>query len=257
MKKWEPMGPVSPLPIPENCVPPNVMAVWIPVGEAYLGASSLDLSNAPLVDPTEASKFVTQKRASEHAAGRYALASLLRTLGFEPNNLQIIRDEYRKPKLMWRDVDAKSREGGLQSHSLPEISLGHSNGIAVAAVSLDGSSIGLDAEPVDACRSKNILTMMASGKELQYLEQLWMNNEDLGIQESTRTWVVKEAVQKACGLGMHIAPQSFSVLDGNPVSLIHEKVRYNLEFTHWQESLDNRTFRFGFSKLIESVSSNL
>ncbi|GIS44529.1 MAG: hypothetical protein Ct9H90mP16_15990 [Candidatus Poseidoniales archaeon] len=51
MKKWEPMGPVSPLPIPENCVPPNVMAVWIPVGEAHLGASSLDLSNAPLVDP--------------------------------------------------------------------------------------------------------------------------------------------------------------------------------------------------------------
>ena len=185
------------------------------------------------------------------------MASLLRTLGFEPNDVQIIRDEYRKPKLKWRDVDAKSREGRLQNHSLPEISLGHSNGIAVAAVSLDGSPIGLDAEPADSCRSKNILTMMASGKELQYLEQLWTNNEDLGIQESTRTWVVKEAVQKACGLGMHIAPQSFSVLDGNPVSLIHDKVRYNLEFTHWQESLDNRSFRFGFSKLIESVSSNL
>ena len=45
--------------------------------------------------------------------------------------------------------------------------------------------------------------------------------------------------------------------DGNPVSLIHDKVRYNLEFTHWKESLDNRSFRFGFSKLIESVSSNL
>ncbi|DAC63189.1 MAG TPA: 4-phosphopantetheinyl transferase family protein, partial [Candidatus Poseidoniales archaeon] len=100
------------------------------------------------------------------------------------------------------------------------------------------------------------LTMMASGKELQYLEQLWTNDEGLGIQETTRTWVVKEAIQKASGLGMHIAPQSFSVLDCNQISLTHEKVRYNLDFTHWQELLDDRCFAFGFSKLNESINPN-
>lgn len=256
MKKWVPMGPVSPLQLPENGVTANVMAVWTSVGEVHPNASSLDISSIPLVNATEASKFVTQKRAAEHAAGRYALATLLRNLGFDPINLQVIRDQYRKPKLMWRDVDAKSGTGGLQNQSLPEITIGHSNGVAIAAVSLDGYPIGLDAEPVGVCRSKNILTMMASGKELQYLEQLWTNDEGLGIQETTRTWVVKEAIQKASGLGMHIAPQSFSVLDCNQISLTHEKVRYNLDFTHWQELLDDRCFAFGFSKLNESINPN-
>ena len=257
MEKWVPMGPVSPLPLPEIGVASNVMAVWTPVGEVHPNESPLDLSNVPLIDAAEASTFVTRKRAAEHAAGRYALATLLHKLGFDPINLQIIRDPYRKPKLMWRNGDAKSIASGPQSPALPEITLGHSNGIAIAGVSLDGSPIGLDAEPVDACHSKNILTLMASGKELQYLEQLWSDNEGLAIQESTRTWVVKEAVQKACGLGMHIAPQSFSVLDVNKVSLFHEKVRYNVEFIHWQELLDDRTFAFGFSKLNEVVNSNL
>ena len=68
MQKWVPMGPVSPLQLPENGVTTNVMAVWTSVGEAHPNASSLDISSIPLVNATEASKFVTQKRAAEHAA---------------------------------------------------------------------------------------------------------------------------------------------------------------------------------------------
>ena len=139
---------------------------------------------------------------------------------------------------------------------MPEITLGHSNGVAVAAVSLDGALIGLDAEPLDVSRPKNLLTMMASGEELQYLEQLWEIDEKLGMQESTRTWVVKEAVQKACGLGMHIAPQSFSVLNCDEVVLSHDNVGYRLEVVHWRELLEGRSFVFGFSRLKEVVNSN-
>ena len=257
MSKWQPAGLVSPLPLPEICSPSKVIAVWIPVGENPTSAPPLDISRVPLVDAFEASTFVTQKRSAEHAAGRYALATLLRDIGFDPYDLRIVRDEHRKPNLVWRDAEARSRAGGPLSPSLPEITLSHSNGIAIAAVSLDSSLIGLDAEPLDAPRPRNILTMMASGEELQYLEQLWLIDEQLGMQESTRTWVVKEAVQKACGLGMHVAPQSFSVLNSDQVVLSHEQVGYRLDAIHWRELLDGRSFVFGFSRLIEVVNSNL
>ena len=139
MPKWKPAGLVSPLPLPESCTPSNVIAVWMPVGDISHQAAPFDLSSVPLVDSFEASTFVTAKRTSEHAAGRYALATLLRDIGFDPYDLRIVRDEHRKPNLAWRDSDARIRAGGPHSPALPEITLGHSNGIAIAAVSLDGS----------------------------------------------------------------------------------------------------------------------
>ena len=256
MWEWKPSGLVSPLPLPQSCSPTNVIAVWMPVGDISSDSPPPNLTNVPLVDAFEASTFVTRKRAAEHAAGRYALATLLRDIGFDPFDLRIVRDEHRKPILVWRDAEARKRAGGPLSPPLPEITLGHSNGVAVAAVSLDGALIGLDAEPLDASRPKNLLTMMASGEELQYLEQLWEIDEKLGMQESTRTWVIKEAVQKACGLGMHIAPQSFSVLNCEEVVLSHDNVGYRLEVVHWRELLEGHSFVFGFSRLKEVVNSN-
>ena len=154
---------------------------------------------------------------------------------------------------MWRDQEARERAGGPLSPKLPEITLGHSNGISIAAVSLNGSMIGLDAEPLDAPRPRNLLTMMTSGEELQYLEQLGDIEQRVGSQEATRTWVVKEAVQKASGLGMHIAPQSFSVLNRDEIVLSHDGHGYRLESHYWRELLDVRAFAFGFSRLIEIV----
>ena len=257
MPKWKPNGLVSPLHLPKTCSDLNVIAAWVPVGDVTADGLPLDLSNVPLVDTVEAATFVTQKRAAEHAAARYALATLLRDIGFDPIDLRIVRDEYRKPNLMWSDAVAETRAGDPLSPSLPEITLGHSNGIAIAAVSLDGSLIGLDAEPLDVIRPRNLLTMMASGDELQYLEDHWATDERAGMQESTRTWVVKEAVQKASGLGMHVPPQSFSVLNTNQVFLVHQDVRYILDAVHWQQLLDERPFVFGFSRLTEVINLNL
>ena len=253
MVKWRPSGLVSPLPLPESCGGDTVIAVWMPVGTPNPEDSAPTLSDLPLVDPFEASTFATAKRAMEHASARYALATLLRDLGFDPFDLRVVRDEHRKPILMWRDQEARERAGGPLSPKLPEITLGHSNGISIAAVSLNGSMIGLDAEPLDAPRPRNLLTMMTSGEELQYLEQLWDIDQRVGIQEATRTWVVKEAVQKASGLGMHIAPQSFSVLNRDEIVLSHDGHGYRLEAHYWRELLDGRAFAFGFSRLIEIV----
>lgn len=250
---WHPAGVVSPLPLPEACGPERVFAVWIPVSPVAANDPMPDLDRLPLVDPFEASTFAVPKRAHEHAAGRYALATLLRDIGFDPYDLRIVRDEHRKPSLMWRDDAARQRAGGPLSPALPEITLGHSNGIAVAAVSVDGSSIGLDAEPLDAQRPRNLLSMMVSGEEFQYLDQLWEVDATIGMQETTRTWVVKEAVQKACGLGMHIAPLSFTVMHQDEVVLGHEERGYRLSAHHWRVLIDGRPFALGFSRLLEVV----
>ena len=253
MINWQPAGPVSPLPLPEGCGLDDVIAVWMPVGINDSSTSLPNLSNVPLVDSSEASTFATPKRALEHAAARYALSTILRKIGLNPTDLCVIRDKHRKPSLMWRDDEAKQRAGGLLSPPLPEITLGHSNGISIAAISTSGSPIGLDAEPLDLPRARNLLTMMAAGEELQYHEKLWDIDARCGMQEATRTWVVKEAVQKASGLGMHMPPQTFNVVNCDEVVFSHDNQGYRLEAHHWKELLDGRTFAFGFSRLIEVV----
>ena len=253
MEIWRPKGLVSPLHLPEECGVNEVIAVWMPVGDVRPEDPLPNLTNVPLVNAFEASTFATAKRASEHASARYALATLLKDIGFDPLDIQIVRDEHRKPKLVWKDAEARVRAGGPLSPQLPEISLGHSNGVSIAAVSLNGSSIGIDAEPLGVTRARNLLTMMTSGEELQSLEQLWEIDARRGMQEATRTWVVKEAVQKACGLGMHVAPQSFSVLDRDEVALSHDGHGFRLEVHHWRELLDGHPFCFGFSRLLEAV----
>ena len=83
MKLWHPSGLVSPLPLPASCGTNNIVAVWMPVGEFTPSDPLPNLSNVPLVDAFEASTFVTAKRALEHASARYALATLLRDIGFD------------------------------------------------------------------------------------------------------------------------------------------------------------------------------
>ena len=251
MEIWHPSGLVSPLPLPEACGLDDVIAVWMPVGDSAPSDSPPMLSDVPLVDAFEASTFVTSKRAKEHASARYALSTILRDIGFDPCDLRIVRDEHRKPSLMWKDAESRNRAGGPLIPKLPEITLGHSNGVSIAAVSLNGTSIGLDAEPLDVPRPRNLLSMMTSGEELQYLEQLWDVDSSVGMLEATRTWVVKEAVQKACGLGMHVAPQSFNVLNCNEVVLAHEGHGFRLGVHYWRKLIDGRAFAFGFSRLIE------
>ncbi|MEC8926731.1 MAG: 4'-phosphopantetheinyl transferase superfamily protein [Candidatus Thermoplasmatota archaeon] len=251
MKNWQPAGLVSPLPLPEGCGLDDVIAVWMPVGASDFSEPLPNLSKVPLVDSSETSTFATPKRALEHAAARYALATILRDIGFNPSDLRVVRDEYRKPNLMWKNHETRERAGDPLNRALPEITLGHSNGISIAAVSMNGSFIGLDAEPLDLPRARNLLTMMTSGEELQYHEKLWETDVTVGMQEATKTWVLKEAVQKACGLGMHIAPQTFTVLNCDEVTISHKGHGYRLETHHWRESLDGRSFAFGFSRLIE------
>ncbi|MEE2812585.1 MAG: 4'-phosphopantetheinyl transferase superfamily protein [Candidatus Thermoplasmatota archaeon] len=245
---WNPAGPVSRLSLPPNCDQVGVQAVWIPVHDTSPVDELPDLSQVPLVNQSEASTFVIPKRAHEHAAGRYALARLLQENGLDPNELQIIRDENRKPSLIWNDNHVDT--------PLPEITIGHSGGIAIAAISIDGTQIGLDAEPLEHPRQRNLLPMMASGVEYQYLNDIWDLDAEIGMQEATRTWVMKEAVQKACGYGMQIPPLSFNVLNKDEVELSHDGQGFRLTTHHWLEHLMGQSFAFGFSRMLGSEAGS-
>ena len=242
---WNPAGPVSRLYLPSNCDQVDVQAVWIPVHDASPVDEIPDISQVPLVNQSEASTFVIPKRAYEHAAGRYALARLLQGIGLDPNDLQIIRDENRKPSLIWNDIHVDL--------PLPEITIGHSGGIAIAAISVDGTQIGLDVEPLEHPRQRNLLSMMASGVEFQYLNDVWDLDAEIGMKETTRTWVMKEAVQKACGYGMQITPLSFNVLNKDEVELSHDGQGFRLTTDHWLEDLMGQSFAFGFSRMLSIV----
>jgi len=246
MVGWKPEDPVLPLPLP-RAAGDRVFAVWTPVPQSVATDAMPQIADLPLVDPDEAATFKIPKRAYEHAAGRHALATLLADLAFDVSNLAVVRDEHRRPSLVW----ANQPEG--ESRDLPEITLGHSNGFAIAAVAMDGQPIGLDGEPLDLERPRNLLTFMVSGEEYAYLDRLWEIDDWVGMQETTRTWVVKEAVQKACGLGMHVAPQSFSVMDQEDVHVKHNGIEHRLESHHWRHMLDGRPFAFGFARLLEST----
>ena len=65
--------------------------------------------------------------------------------------------------------------------------------------------------------------------------------------------MVKDAVRKATEFGMHITPESFSVLNRDEIVLSHDGHGYRLEAHYLRELLDGRAFAFGFSRLIEIV----
>ncbi|MBN17520.1 MAG: hypothetical protein CMB37_05110 [Euryarchaeota archaeon] len=240
---WEPSGVVSPISIP--CNDNNIHSGWISVGDFEHNSEIPDISGVPLVDPSEASTFATPKRAYEHAAARHVLATLLHDIGFEADKIAVSRNQYRKPNLVWKDITSSSL-----NQKLPEISLCHSGGIAIATVSVDAGPIGLDAEPLESMRSRNILSMMSSADEMQHLNDLWDVDEAVAIQETNRIWVIKESVQKACGFGMHLPPQSFAVHEHEDITVNHSGQTYHIQTNHWVETLDDIPFQLGFSKVL-------
>ena len=84
----------------------------------------------------------------------------------------------------------------------PEFSLSHGGTLAVLAVS--DRAVGADCE--DACRgaSEALLRRVLTPEE-------WECPDAAG--RFSRLWTRKEAVMKACGLGLGLSPASFCVLD--------------------------------------------
>ncbi len=179
-------------------------AVWMNTRTPEATDPIPDISHLHFVDPIEAQSFKVAKRAEEHAAGRFLIAHLLQQNGYVVEDYQIKRDEFRRPILI-----------GPKPIS---ISISHSGGVAIAIIGPTELSVGIDVE-LDNTRQRNLLPLMAAGNELEKLETAWDHDSDAAKTLTNSIWVMKEAIQKATGLGMGLAPQSFEVLGKNVITI--------------------------------------
>ena len=211
---WKPASKPLQLSLPET-VEGEFHAVWMNARTPAPSDPIPDISNLHFVDPIEAQSFKVAKRAEEHAAGRFLIAHLLQENEYIVEDYQIKRDEYRRPILI-----------GPEPIS---ISITHSGGLAIAIIGPTKLSVGIDVEP-DSGRQRNLLPLMASGAELEKLEAAWDQNTDAASTLTNLVWVVKEAIQKATGLGMGLAPQSFEVLGKEVITINSQSYRIH----YWQ-----------------------
>ncbi|MGL5083574.1 MAG: beta-ketoacyl synthase N-terminal-like domain-containing protein [Microcoleaceae cyanobacterium] len=80
--------------------------------------------------------------------------------------------------------------------SLPDLSISHSQGWAVAAIAPVGQQIGVDVQPFQGVKADDIIPIAFSGAE-------WQRLPDLTGQEIIGLWCAKEAASKAMGVGLH------------------------------------------------------
>lgn len=141
------------------------------------------------------SEKVVPKRAAEWAAGRVAvrkcLERLLATAGSSHlrGEIHIVQDEHGKP------LAELSGQPGTQ---IGEVSLSHSNGIAMAMAGLPGEfrGIGVDVEKIES-RSEAWVGDYFSEEEI-----VSAGNGDRRWAELTGMWCLKEAALKALGTGL-------------------------------------------------------
>ncbi|HIA24299.1 MAG TPA: 4'-phosphopantetheinyl transferase superfamily protein [Candidatus Poseidoniales archaeon] len=230
---WKPASNPIPLNLPET-VEGEFHAVWMKTRITSATNSTPDISNLHFVDPIEAKSFKVAKRAEEHAAGRFLIGYLLQQKGYDIKEYQIKRDEYRRPVLI-----------GPEPIS---ISITHSGGFAAAIIGPTELSVGIDVEP-DSGRQRNLLPLMASGEELTKLEAAWDHNPKTANTLTNQVWVVKEAIQKATGLGMGLAPQSFEVLGKEVITIDSQLYRIH----SWQPLLAGQETNVALAHITDRV----
>ncbi len=167
------------------------------------------------------SRRATERRQLEWLGGRTvakdAVRSFLRNqYGFEllPADIEIAADEHGKPVA-----------GGSWTQNIPavpEISLSHSDGVAVAVVA-DGAgkkSLGIDIQAMRAL-AQDFDSLAFSSDEQKLLKSI-------GEQDRTewllRLWCAKEAASKALGLGLIEGPSSIRIVSLDAASGIVEAI---------------------------------
>ena len=231
---WIKYGIPSFLNLPDGA-PQGTIAAWIRVRPTSPTDPVPDISNLSFVNPSEASKFATAKRAEEHAAGRWLVEYLLLKNARDPNLFIIERDEYRRPRLIGPNA--------------PSLTITHSGGFAAVALGPEGADIGLDLEPVMS-RPRNLLCMMSSGQEKIILDSLFDYDMDVASSRTTDVWVAKEAIQKAVGLGMGLPPQSFEVEGRDVININIEGQKHVFNLHRWKAILNGQLNSFAIAEKI-------
>ena len=116
------------------------------------------------------------------------------------------------------DIELGSTEAGKPvvvnvpgvSGPLPDISLAHSNGVAVAALVAPGSTVGVDVQRNRGLRADDL---WAGG--FDPAEQAWLDARGINASDEAgllACWCAKEAAAKAAGVGMQGHPQRWRVV---------------------------------------------
>jgi phosphopantetheine--protein transferase-like protein len=146
------------------------------------------------------------KRASEWLAGRAALKRSIQRLYQRYGNtvpaaskISILQDDQGKPM---------ARVHGTEANLIGDLSISHSNGLAVACAAAAGSSVGLgiDIEKVEP-RTESWINDYFSNDEIDALK----TSKDKWIS-STKMWSLKEAALKAFGTGLRVDLRNISIL---------------------------------------------
>jgi phosphopantetheinyl transferase len=151
-------------------------------------------------------KSMTERRRNEFVLGRIAMKDALRRWlarpsgGEMPHPASIVLGATAEGKPFFQPIPGGS--------AMPEVSVAHSEGRAVAVVS--PFAAGIDLEPVSRPVTR-ILGDFALPEELRLLEELAAAAPSDGAWP-TRLWCAKEAAGKALGTGLAGRPRDFELV---------------------------------------------
>ena len=180
------------------------------IGRCEVIAENLveDVLDHPLIDDAEVKRFRVLRRRAEHVTARHLLLQVLQRWQVDSlSGIGIKRDDNRAPHLT-----------GWPDDQPPFISICHTNGIALVAVCT--SPVGIDAEPRHAVRHSGLRHEIMSQVEVEVLGDSADEPEVIN-----RVWTAKEAIQKACGLGMRLVPATIPLVNGLSTDPFNQMVR--------------------------------
>ena len=162
-------------------------------------------------------RLKSQDRRREWVAARVTLKTLVSEYVLDacgsplpPEGIEILKGEFGAPRVEPRAEWA----GCLAASYLPAVSISHSAGVALAAISPGPGAIGVDLEAI-ASRGATFADDYLDATELSL--PIAGATSDAALH--TALWSIKEAATKALGLGLHVAMSEIRVssvdADGN------------------------------------------
>lgn len=176
-------------------------------------------------------------RRKEWLLGRIAAKDAVRqwaatTRGVElaPADITILPDDMGRPVINCPPLAATG--------PLPGVSISHSRGHVVAALSEPGASIGIDIARLEDVRSAELLKKSFAEPELQLLDQ---RNGGSSIRDVVSFWCAKEAASKAGGHGLGGDPARWVVRnyerDSGQLVVNHANANYRVRVWHLNEEV--------------------
>jgi 4'-phosphopantetheinyl transferase len=169
-----------------------------------------------------AKQFRTAVLRNRFVASRGMLRRLLGCYtGLVPQAIQFAHNPYGKPMLDM--CDATGRPVTIQ------FNVSHSNDILLVAVAC-AHAVGVDVERVRQAHELDVLDLSKrffSGGEYDMIRQVSDADQQLAF---AKLWTCKEAYIKACGAGLSIPLDTFSIIyppdgDSRPVVVNHQSIR--------------------------------